>query len=172
MTNKFTEDVQAIVIPSGNLKWNLERMLTAIKINEERKLDAPYIISGIGRDLNKIPEIKQGARIERREGLEVHYDLWNYMMQNTKGMIGIEGISTNSRENILNTFPKGTKGRYILVSYPLHLKRFEKIVERAKKRGEISKNLEIEYAPTGSVSSPSQILYETARSVAKFLRLR
>ena len=148
--------VKGIVIPSGNPKLNLDRMQTAIEINERRRLNAPYILSGTGRDINAV---LYGT--EAHHGLEFHKDMWDYMIRNTEGIIGIDMLSIDSEGNILNTFPPEISGKYIVVSYPIHLRRLKKIVEQAKKEGKVSPSLEIEYIPTKT--PPEQIFYEGAR---------
>jgi len=164
MTN-IEDKVKAIVIPSGNPQWNRERMKTAIEVNEKRGLNVPYIISGIGPDMNDVLFGDSNGRV-----LDFHQDLYDYMMQNTKGFIGMDILSTSSVGNILNTFPPSVSGRYIIVSYPLHLKRFKRIVEKAKKEGMVSQDLDLEYVPTSRFSNPKQIFYETARMIIKSLR--
>ena len=77
-----------------------------------------------------------------------HKKLYDYLMDNTDWKIGVEINSLNSIENILYTFPKGTEGKYAIVSFPLHLKRFERIINDGKISGKISKDLEIVYVPT------------------------
>ena len=161
--NSIEEKVRAIVIPSGNLKLNRDRMETAIRVNEKRGLNVPYILSGVGRDINAVLYVA-----EANHGLEFHKDMWDYMMQNTEGIIGVDMLSVDSIGNVLNTFPPEISGKYIMVSYPLHIKRFKRIVEQAKKDGKVSSDLEIEYIPTKT--PPEQIVYEAARVVLGPLR--
>ena len=122
------DKVKAIVIPSGNPQWNRKRMETAIEVNEKMGLNVPYIISGIGPDMNDVLFGDSNGKVH-----DFHQDLYDYMMQNTEGVIGMDILSTSSVGNILNTFPPSVSGRYMIVSYPLHLKRFKRIVEKAKK---------------------------------------
>ena len=164
MTN-IEDKVKAIVIPSGNPEWNRERMKTAIEVNEKSGLNVPYIISGIGPDMNDVLFGDSNGKVH-----DFHQDLYDYMMQNTEGVIGMDILSTSSVGNILNTFPPSVSGRYMIVSYPLHLKRFKRIVEKAKKEGKVSQDLDLEYIPTSRFSSPKQIFYETARTIIKSLQ--
>lgn len=147
-----TKILEAIVIPSGSSgEENLERARTAIKHNNKMGLDVPYIISGTG-DINAA---LYGNRIDK--GSDFHRNLYEFMMKNTEGVIGMDVLSKNSEGNILNTFPREVSGRYALVSYPLHLLRMKLIVERARARGQISPYLSIEYVPTKQ--SKRQIIY-------------
>lgn len=162
---KGLEDkIEAIVIPSGNPELNLARMKTAIRFNEERRLNAPYIISGIGPDIN----YALAGNPENRE-LDFHPDLYDYMMKNTEGVIGMDVNSLDSEGNIRNTFPLGTTGKYAIVSYPLHLKRFKRILKKAKKEGKVSQDLELTYVPTGK-TTPREIMYEVPRALLGPLR--
>lgn len=77
------------------------------------------------------------------------------MINNTSEIFGVDIKSVNSIENILNTFTKGNEefpkrvnGKYAIVSYPLHLKRFEKIFNALQEKGKISNEVELEYIPT------------------------
>lgn len=163
--SRIEDRVKAIVIPSGNPELNMQRMQTAIRVNGERELNAPYIVSGIGPDMN-------AALFENPEGrgLDFHRDMYEYMMRNTQGIMGVDILSIDSVGNILNTFPPNLSGRYVIVSYPIHLRRFKRIVKKAKKEGKVSQNLELEYVPTSRFSSPKQITYEIARTVLGPLR--
>lgn len=166
MTN-IESKVRAIVIPSGNPEWNRERMETAIEINRKRSLNVPYIISGIGPDMN---DVLFGD--STRDGLDFHQDLYDDMMEETEpnGIFGVDILSIDSIGNILNTFPPSVSGRYVIVSYPLHLRRLKRIVEKAKKEGKVSQDLDLEYVPTSRFSSPKQIFYETAITIIKSLQ--
>ncbi len=139
------EKIKGLIIPSGNEKDDIERAKAAIKYNTENSSNIPYIVSGLGPDTNIALGYEEN---EENKELDFHEKLYDFMINNTKGTFGIDIKSVNSIENILYTFPKGTEGKYILFSYPLHLKRFEKIINKAKEKGKISENLEIEFVPT------------------------
>ncbi|MEX0920140.1 MAG: hypothetical protein WDZ69_00985 [Candidatus Pacearchaeota archaeon] len=163
------EDIEkklnGIVIPSGNKLEDIERAKTAIEFNKRNSSNVPYIISGIGPDIN---EALFNGR-QDKNSLDFHWELYDYIMKNTEGIAGLDIRSLNSEQNILNTFPEETSGRYALVSYPLHLRRFKGIVDKYKSEGEISKDLEIEYVPTRKTSSLNQIIYEGARFLKKII---
>jgi len=64
----------------------------------------------------------------------------------------------NTKENVLNCFPEGTNGKYGVVSYPLHLKRIERIFEKLKEEDKISSEVKLEYIPTEQ--NFSEVVYE------------
>ena len=147
--------IKALVIPSGSVKDDLERAKAAIQYSKENNLNVPYIISGLGPDTNIALGYDENKTNKK---LDFHKELYHYMMKNKKGIIGIDIKSVNSVKNILYSFPKGTNGKYAIFSYPLHLKRFEKIISKAKEKDKISKDLEIIYIPTKQ--NLKQIIYE------------
>lgn len=146
---------KALVIPSGGIKEDLERAQAAINYSKENNLEIPYIISGVGPDINIALGYDENKTNKK---VDFHKELYDFMMNNTKGIIGVDIRSVNSVENILYSFPKGTNGKYAIFSYPLHLKRFEKIISKAKEKDKISKDLEIIYIPTKQ--NLKQIIYE------------
>lgn len=151
--------VEAIVIPSGgSVGEDLQRAERAIQYNRENSLNTPYIISGVGPDIN----IALGPEMPDRK-LDFHRELYEYMMDNTDGIIGVDIRSVDSIGNILNTFPEGTSGTYLMVSYPLHLMRLKLIAKMAQKRGKISRNVKIKSIPTEQ--SCMQVIYETIRII-------
>lgn len=175
--------VKGIVIPSGTPEWNMERMKTAILINLGRGLWVPYILSGMGRDTDEA--LRRYRREHRyKEELEFHRNMWNYMTWKTRnlygktkmGMLGIDMNAVDSEGNILHSFPYDpsqgieVSGRYIVVSHPIHLRRIKKDVERLKKEGKLSPNLELEYVPTRRFSTPKQMFHEAVRTVLGPLR--
>jgi len=50
--------------------------------------------------------------------LDFHKNMYDYIMKNTDWAVGIDIRSLNSIENILETFPKGTEGKYAIVFLP------------------------------------------------------
>ena len=153
---KTIDNIKALVIPSGSAKDDLERGKVAINYKEENDLNAPFLISGLGPDTN----IALGYEERRnKRKLDFHENLYNLIMEKVvEGVVGVDINSTNSIENVLFTFPKGTIGKYVIFSYPLHLKRFQNIISKAKEKGKISKELEVTYVPTPQTLK--HIIYE------------
>jgi len=152
----------AIVIPSeGSVEEDLERAKRAIRRNERYKIEnsryLPYIISGVGPDMNKALGYVALSEEETLKNLDFHRKLYDYMIENTEGFIGMDIQSTDSRGNILNTFPEGVEGTHALVSYHLHLTIFRRIIEDAQRKGEMSSEVEFEFVPTDQ--SPRQFVY-------------
>jgi hypothetical protein len=139
------EDVKAIIIPTCDYFENPRRARTAIKVVEKYNLPKRCILAGLGPDTNIALGYEKNPG---KEELVFHKDMYNIVIDETDWMVGMDIRSLNSIENILEVFPKGTEGKYGLVSYPLHLMRFKKIVKDAKKAGKISKNINIEYFST------------------------
>ena len=155
MTKSIDGKIKAIVIPTtGRAEEDLERARMAIQYSKEKGLSVPYIISGIGTDTN----VALGYQKSDKTKLDFHEELHEYIMNNTSGFVGMDILSVNSIQNVLNTFPEGTSGTYAMVSYPSHLKRFERIIKKAREKGKISKDVEIVFVPTSQ--SLRQILYE------------
>jgi hypothetical protein len=157
MTGTLESEVKAIVIPSGNAKEDLRRAKRAINYNERSGLNVPYIISGVGPDIN----LALGYVNPKERALDFHPELYRYVLENTDGIVGLDILSVDSIGNILNTFPRETSGTYLLVSSPLHLKRFKKIIRTAKEKGKISRDLRIRGIPTWQPFG--QIFYELVR---------
>jgi hypothetical protein len=150
-------DIKAIIIPTCNDFENIKRANAAIKFVKENNLPKRCIIAGLGPDTN----IANGfGNYSKKKEFNFHKELYNYLINNTDWMIGAEINSLNSIENILYSFPENTEGKYALVSFPLHLKRFKKIINDAKTSGKISKNLEIVCVPTSQNTKwiPHEIL--------------
>ena len=156
---KLEEEIKAIIIPSGSDRQDLIRIQKAREYFNKKNLLERYIIAGLGPDTNKVLENGYDKK------LDFHKTLYDYMMSETKGIFGADPFSMNSVENILNAFPKGTKGKYGLVSYPLHLKRFKKIVEKLQKEDKISQEIKIEYIPTEQ--SIKEVFYELLHSIMR-----
>ncbi len=153
-------NIKAIIIPScdsfDSLKSeDLNRANTAMKFVEENNLPKRCIIAGLGHEKS----ITLGYEFKSRKNkIGFHRNLYNYLAKNTDWMIGVETNSLNSIENMLYTFPENTEGKYAIVSFPLHLKRFQKIINDAKNAGKISENLKIIGVPT--TQHPKWIFYE------------
>ena len=139
------EDIKSIMIPTCDYFENPIRARTAIKFVEENNLPKKCTISGLGPDTNIALGYEENPG---KENLIFHKDIYDIMMDETDWMVGVDIRSLNSIENILESFPKGMEGKHALVSYPLHLMRFKKIIKDAKKAGKISENLKIVYVPT------------------------
>lgn len=142
---KLEENVKSVLIPTCNDFENIERAKTAIKFVEKNNLPKRYTILGRGPDTNIALGYEENPG---KEKLNCHIGLYDYMMDETDGMIGIDCVSLNSIENVLQAFPEGMEGKYALVSYPLHLMRFKKIIKDAKKADKISDNVEVIYVST------------------------
>lgn len=161
---KNLEDIKAIVIPTCDIfdSENLEdfnRAKTAIEFVNKNNLPKKCIIAGFGNPICS-PQILSGS-------LKNHKPLYNYLKEKTDWIIGIETNSNNSIENLLYTFPNEIKGKYAIVSFPLHLKRFNRILNDAKKSGVISEELDLVYVPTKQ--NPKWIFYETLSTLKYFL---
>jgi hypothetical protein len=142
---KLEENVKAVIIPTCDDFENIERAKTAIKYSKENNLPKRCVIAGLGPDANIALGYNKNPDNHK---LDFHKSMYNYLMNETDWMVGTDIHSLNSIENILEVFPQGMEGKYALVSYPLHLMRFKKIVEDAKKAGKISKDVEVVYVPT------------------------
>jgi hypothetical protein len=139
------EDIKAIIIPTCDYFENIARAKTAIEFSKKNNLPKKCVISGLGPDTSIALGCEENLNNHK---LNFHKDMYDYLMNKTDWMIGVDINSLNSIENILEAFPEGIKGKYALVSFPLHLIRFKKIIKDAKKAGRISENVEIIYVPT------------------------
>lgn len=149
------EDIESTIVPSCDGIESIERAKTAIDFVNKYNLPKKGVISGLGPDTT----IALGYdKNPGKEKLVFHKGLYDYMMNKTDWMIGIDHRSLNSIENILEVFPKGMTGIHALVSYPLQLKRFQKIIEDAKNSDKISKDINVIYVPTKQ--RPKWLLYE------------
>jgi hypothetical protein len=142
---KNLDNIKAIIIPTCDDFENIERANTAIEFSKKHNLPKRCIVAGFGPDTNIVLGYDKNPG---KEKLDFHEGLYNYLMNETDWMIGTDIRSVNSIENILEVFPKGTEGKYALVSYPLHLMRFKNIIKDAKKAGKISEDIEVVYVPT------------------------
>lgn len=163
-------NLDAIVIPTGTHKQDLERVRKALEVGGNA---ARYVVSGIGPDTDKAL-VDDDGRIQRynpSKQLDFHHELWDYLMRRydngtwKKGVnvLGLDTLSLTSRENLMYAFPEGTSGTYGLVSYPLHLWRFKLWERKLKKKGLMSKEVQIEHIPTKPFlrQSPREFLYGT-----------
>ncbi len=167
---KNLEEIKAIVIPTcdsfdAHKSEDFNRANTAIDFVNKYHLPRRCIIAGLGTDANASERYKVNSG---KDKLDFHKDLYNYLLENTDWKIGVDINSLNSIENILQVFPKEIEGRYALVSFPLHLKRFEKIVGDAKKAGLVSKNLEVINVPTPQ--NPKWIFYELLSNIKYYIK--
>ena len=125
--------LDAIIVPTGDEVSDVERPRTAAKVKSKY-----YLVSGYIDKRSPISE-QQTATIYRelrRNGI-------------TPGHMKIEGKSHDSLENALYSFEKLKGMEEIgIVSYPLHLKRYEKIIDVMKEEGKLSKDMKIIYIPT------------------------
>lgn len=116
----------------------------------------PYIISGMGPDTNKaILDSKGNYKTPGdSDDLDFHYKLWGYLEQKYDskeiGIFGVDINSMNSKQNLLETFPEDQEGKYVIVSYPLHLARFKLLERKFRRRKQLSDKLELHYVPTKS----------------------
>ena len=142
---KNLENIKAIIIPTCNNVENIERAKTAIDYVTKYNLPKKGVISGLG------PSTTIALGYDKNPGKEkinFHKNLYDYMMNETDWTLGIDHRSLNSIENILEVFPEGMTGTYALVSFPLHLRRFKKIIKDAKKANKISNDIDVVYVPT------------------------
>ncbi len=153
---KTIDNIKALVIPTGgNAKEDLERAHAAIHYARENNLDVPYLISGLGPDTNIALNYDEN---KTNKNLDFHEELYNFMMKNTDEFIGVDINSTNSIENVLFTFPKGTAGKYPFFTYDSHGRKFKILEKYLKEKGEISEDLELIHISTGK-GSPFQKVY-------------
>lgn len=154
---------KAVIIPTCDYSWdfhNIERIKKAIEVVGRYNLPKKCVIAGLGLDTN----IALGYdKNHCKENLDFHKVPYDYLMQYTDWMIGLDCFSMNSIENILNVFPEGIKGIYPIVSYPSHLRRFKKIIKDAKKAGKISDDIKVIYIPTRK--HPERIFYEILANI-------
>ena len=171
------ENLETIMIPSGDGGADLDRMSAALGLGEWLKSQGRnirYYVSGVGKDLNKALDEKRervGTYFGKvNEGYEVHSDLWNsvvnYADNSRQGKIrynpvGIDTHSRNSYENFASCFPRGFKGKVHIVSRPLHLLRFKMMEDYAKKEmGILSNDAEIHYVNAHEKFSIKNLIYD------------
>ena len=128
-----------------------------------------YILSGIGPDTNEVVRSDGDYKSDSVSEKDFHPDLWDWAVRTVKqryqetekwNPIGIDTQSLDSLGNILNTFPYGTEGNYIIVSRLLHNLRFKMIERLARKKGLLSKGLKLKYVATIRGLSLKNIVYD------------
>jgi hypothetical protein len=178
--------LETIVVPTaGNFKQDIQRWNAAVAIGEQMEKEGKevrYIISGIGPEINKALNAdgrrwnKYFAPIKNYVQMDIHPDLWNTAMEYAKShqkkgkpsVIGLDIRSTNSIQNLVNTFPKGTEGSYVIVSRKWHNARFRMIEEWARGREYFSDKLKISYVNTTGYSF-KEMIYDAVSFVKTFL---
>lgn len=126
--------LDAVIIPTGDL---YERNIRRTKRGVEEKAKY-YLISGY---LDKDKPIKES------QITDIYTELRKYGIKPSE--IKIENKSKNTLENAIYSLNKlkGLK-RIGIVSYPEHLKRFEYIINKAKKEGLVDEDIKIIKIPT------------------------
>jgi hypothetical protein len=168
MSQNLDTKLRGIIIPSGSsAEEDIERAERAMKYNEETGSNAPYIVSGIGPDINSALKGREGNH-------DFHPELWNYLDKNVHGFFGVDMNSLDSIGNILNSLEGLNSGPYAIVSYPEHLKRLRRIADSLKRKGKISKNIKIVYVETIPEENQTfrQKVYETFANTKTHFKLR
>ncbi len=120
-----------IIVPTGgNLKHNLARAKKAFSLGGK---ESSYILTGIGSDPEK-PWIKEPHDLT----MEDYFLLAGVSKEN----LSVDYKSKNSRENLLNTL-SNKKGQFYITSYPVHLERFELLLDEYQRKGTLSKDIEL-----------------------------
>ncbi|HTZ41931.1 MAG TPA: hypothetical protein VMC07_01855 [Candidatus Omnitrophota bacterium] len=178
------DNLEVIVVPSGSVEEDSNRMKTAIAFGLKRENESQevrYILSGVGPDLNKRlmqegKSLPYSGPFQNTNGLNVHPELYSSGVETARlrfifgeGLkpIGIDTLSVNSVENMVNTFTPGTEGNYTIVSRALHNARFKMIEKELRKIGYLSSNLRISYVNTPNSFSIKNIAYDLL-ALAKF----
>lgn len=127
------KSLDAVIIPTGGYEKNIKRTKRAK--DEEAKY---YLISGY---INKNRPIKES------QTADIYRELRRYGIKPSQMII--ESRAKDSLDNVIYSLGKlkGLKSIGI-VSYPEHLKRFEYIINKAKKEGIVNKDIEIVKIPT------------------------
>jgi hypothetical protein len=172
-------NLDAIVIPTGTHEQDLERVRKALEVGGN---NMNYIVSGMGPSTNEAL-VDSNGRIRRynpSERLDFHHELWRYFLNKHDNgefipginILGLDTKSLNSRENLMYTFPEGTSGSYGIVSYPLHLFRLWALEKILKKKGEMSKDVELVYISTKSFfgQTPREVIYEIPALIKNLVR--
>ena len=122
--------LDAIIIPTGGDEKNIKRTKRAAE--EKAKY---YLISGY---------IDKNEHIKNSQTAGIYRELRKYGIKPSE--IKIENKAKDSLDNIIYSMNKlkGMK-RIGIVSYPEHLKKFEYIINKAKKEGVIDKEIEKVY---------------------------
>ncbi|MBT4257990.1 hypothetical protein HOD88_02315 [archaeon] len=164
--------VNGIIIPTGpTTAEDFVRVGTAIKYNRDFcDSCAPYIVSGIGTDLNEfLGERENGVDSRFLNHLDVHSPLWDFMVARTEKtgeVFGVDSVAVNTEGNMRNCFPWDQNGHYAIVSFPGHLERMKSYEMGLRANGELSDDLTIEYVPTKRFSD--QTLLEHVHGLKGF----
>lgn len=135
------KNLNAICIPSGpSEKVDLERVNAARIFNDSLKTKLPYIILGVG------PDIDRGLKYPELFGIDYHRSQNNFLLQKTIEYVGVDSISISTVGNVLYGFPN-QKGNYALATDEWHFKKYLFIAEHLKKRELISKDLNFIHVP-------------------------
>lgn len=163
------ESLEAIVVPTGGSpKENKERASTSRHYKTER--NQYFVVSGGrgNRPLNESERANIYRELRQSEALKKH----GRAPPVKPSQMTIEGNSRDTVENVLYSVEKirpGTK-KITFVSYPLHLKRFEMVFEKAKEEGLVPKDLRADYVPTDQ--NIQEIVYGTLALIKERWRLR
>ncbi len=160
--------LEAIVIPTGEKGENSRR--ARVGRNYYSNPENQYFIISGGPGRNKIDEseradIYRGLRDAGYGGKETGKEIKPSQMV-------IEGRSTDTLHNVLYSLEKlrpGT-GQIDFVSYPLHLKKIEMIMDKAREEGLVPGGLKVSYIPTKQ--SISETVYGLLALVREKYRLR
>ncbi|MFH1503035.1 MAG: hypothetical protein ABIE36_00050 [Candidatus Diapherotrites archaeon] len=156
------EKIKGSVIPTADEIEDIVRAKKAIEYNKKNNLNIPYILSGLGPDTNKFLEGDFNGEIN------FHKELYEYMMNNTKEIFGVDINALDTVGNILQTFPSEQEGKYLFFSYPLHNLRTRLIEKDLKREKAISENLKIIYVNT-TKNLFKNLFYETLAFTKYFL---
>lgn len=147
--------LDAVIIPTGGNEKNIQR---AKKGAEEK--GKYYLISGY---------IEKDKPIKESQTATIYTELRKYGVKPSE--IKIENMAKDSLDNIIYSMNKlkGLK-KIGIVSYPEHLKRFEYIINKAKKEGIIDKDIEIVEIPTEE--NMKEKMYGILANIKEKYRLR
>jgi uncharacterized SAM-binding protein YcdF (DUF218 family) len=147
--------LDAIIIPTGGEEKNLQR--TKRGVEEKAKY---YLISGY---------IDKNKPIKESQTAGIYNELRKYGIKPSE--MKIESNAKDSLDNIVYSMKKlkGLK-RIGIVSYPEHLKRFEYIINKAKKEGLVDEDVEIINIPTDQTSKEK--VYGLLANIKEKYRLR
>lgn len=141
-------------------KADLARGRAGIKFYENLEKKVPYLILGAGPDLNSVLGYSEPV-----ENPDDHKALYDFLMEETNELIGLDINSKTSVENLLYGFPKPQEGKYGIVTEPWHYKKFKRIEKVLKRKGMISKNLEFFNIPSEDLTN-----YGLLRKILSFIK--
>lgn len=158
----MTKKLDAICIPSGpNPKIDFIRGITAINYHYTKE-KAPFIIMGLGPDTNSAL-----GYLESMENPDYHKRLHNLLLDTTDEKIGVDINSRTTIENVIYCLGQGLEGIHGISTDPWHYKKFELIVKKLKKKGIISKNIEIFNIP-----APDTHYYSRKKKILSNIKTR